>query len=268
MKSKVLPVKQFAKEMRTIDKDSKVSQAYKMLKKGKNTHLIVTEESEPVGILSWKDLLWNTWEEAKEGEAANLYVSSIATRDLITIHEDVAVHTAARKMLAEDISSLPIKSNDKISNILTKRTILTNITEFPDRKVEAFMTTDVISASEGTSLTAAIQKMKSRDVSMLPILEEGILTGFVDVHGLARVMINIFFNPPYRHIDTALKRITLGDVMKGPFGLSPEGALYDFGREVVRKGVKGMPVVSSQPPRKLAGIVSETDVIRYIAELP
>lgn len=267
MNKRKLLVKEFAKEMRTIDKDSKVSLAYKMLKKGKISHLIATESGRPIGIVSWKDLLWNMWDEAREGEAANLYVSSIATYNPITISANENIKKAATKMIEEEISSLPVKQGGEIVNILTKKSILEKITKFPDERVGTLMTEDVFSATEGTSINTAIHKMRENDISMFPIIEEGKLTGFVDIHGLAREMIELFINPPYRHIDSVLKRMTLGEIMKGPFGLPPEASIYAFGNEVTRKRVKGTPVLPGGSS-KVIGILSETDVCKYIANLP
>ncbi len=267
MDKKELLVKEFAKEMRTIDKDSKVSLAYKMLKKGKISHLIATENGKPIGMVSWKDLLWNMWDEAREGEAANLYVSSIATYNLITINANDGIQKAAAKMIEKDISSLPVTREGDIVHILTKKSILEKITEFPSERVGTLMTEDVYSATEGTSINTAIHKMRENDISMFPIIEKGKLTGFVDIHGLAREMIEIFINPPYRHIDSVLKRMTLGEIMKGPFGLPPEASIYDFGNEVTRKRVKGTPVLL-EGSSKVIGILSETDICKYIANLP
>lgn len=262
-------VEQFMTEMTTIDKDAKVSQAYKQFKKGKNTHLIVTDEKseEPIGIISRKDLLWNLWDEAKEGKVPKLYVSSIVTRNLITIDANESINYAMKRMIEENISSLPVKSDGKIRNLLTKRDLLKNITEFPRQEIQNLMTEEVIFAHEGTRITRAIDIMKRRGISMLPIVEKGELTGFCDIHGLAREMIELFINPPYRHIDSALKKIRLSDVMMGAIGLLPDTSIYKFAEEVIRKEVKGMPIIASENSQEVAGILSETDVCQYVAHL-
>lgn len=267
MKNAEQPVKKFAKEVRTVDKDAKASSAFKMFKR-RNTHLVVTDEDETVGIVSYKDLLWNMWDEAKEGKAANLYVSSIASRNLFTVKETMNIKKATKKMIEKNISSLPVERNGKIESILTKKYLLEKITEFPNEEIKNLMTRDVISANEGTGITKAIDTMKRNNISMLPIIEKGEIVGFVDIHGLAREMIAVFINPPYRHIDSALKRITLGDIMEGPLSLFPDQSIYEFGKKVVRKKVKGMPIVSPENPKKVKGILSETDVSRYISNLP
>lgn len=262
-------VEPFMSELTTIDKDAKVSQAYKRLKKGKNTHLVVIDEKSeaPVGIISRKDLLWNLWDEAKEGRVPKLYVSSIATRSLITVDAKKSINYATKRMIEENISSLPVKSDGKIRGLLTKRDLLNNITEFPHEEVQNLMTEDVISAHEGTRITRAIDIMRSKGISMLPIVEKGELTGFCDIHGLAREMIELFVNPPYRHIDSALKKIRLRDVMMGAFGLLPSMSIYKFAEKVKRRGVKGMPILASENSQEVVGILSETDVCQYIANL-
>lgn len=265
-------VKTFAKTMETVDKDSKVSLAYKQLK-DRNTHLVVVDEGEPLGIVSWKDLLWNMWDEARKGktekvEPSNLYVSSIATRKLVTTGEEERIQNAAKKMIENDISSLPVERNGKIVSILTKRSLLKNITLLPNGKINSLVTNEVITASEGTSIHTAIFKMKREDISMLPIVEKGNLTGFVDVHGLAREMVKILIkNPPYKHIDTVVQRITLSDIMKGSFGLPINSTIYEFAKKVVRRGVKGTPILPEEGSNKLLGILSETDICRYISQL-
>lgn len=268
MKKKV-PVKKFSQKLATIDKDVNVSEAYKRLKKRKNTHLIVIDQETeaPIGIISRKDILWNLWEEARDGQIPNLYASSIVTRNLITVNENDDIHHAAETMIEENISSLPIEKSGELVGIVTKKSLLQKITEFPDQEVRQLMIEDVISAPEGTRIVRAIENMRREGISMLPVIEKRELKGFCDIHRLARQMIELFINPPYRHIDSALRQIRLHDVMMGPFGLPPDTSIYDFAETVITKRVKGTPILSSKKESKVVGILSETDICQYIAEL-
>ncbi|NIQ05971.1 MAG: CBS domain-containing protein [Candidatus Korarchaeota archaeon] len=263
------PVKKFSQELPTVDKDVNVSEAYKRLKGGKDTHLLVIDQKSeaPIGIISRKDILWNLWKEARDGQIPNLYVSSIVTRNLLTVNEDEDIHHAAEIMIEGNISSLPIESGGELVGILTKKSLLQKITEFPDQEVRHLMTEEVISAPEGTRIVRAIETMKRKEISMLPVIEKRELKGFCDIHRLARQLIELFINPPYLHIDSALQQIRLRDVMMGAFGFPPDASIYDFAEEIIRKRVKGGPILSSKKTTKVIGILSETDICRFIAEL-
>lgn len=266
---KMLQVRNFSRNFTHISKDELLPKAFWTLESTGDTHLVVIQDEKPIGIVSYKDFLHILADRVRRKQIHRLYVSSIMTTNLIGISETESIHTAAKMMIEKGISSLLVKRDDKIIGILTKKDILRKIDlfEFNNDEVESIMIKNPITAPRGLSITGAERLLKEKKISTLPIVEEGELVGYIDIHILARFMINLFLDPQHRHPETILHSATLGDIMKNPFYVFPNTTILTFSRKVLKRKYKGAPVVLSDANKRVVGIITETDIIKRIASM-
>jgi CBS domain-containing protein len=136
--------------------------------------------------------------------------------------------------------------------------------------VEELMTREVIAVRPDTSLHTAAELMLEHGISGMPVVdEEGQLVGMLsktDVvrHQLDADEVAVENLPSGQHV---LDDTTVEDVMTPQVLAVWEGAsLADAAKIMVNAGVHRVPVVSRNG--MLAGLITHTDIVRWVAGLP
>ena len=140
--------------------------------------------------------------------------SDVMTRDVITVGREASVANAIRLMLDNNISGLPVSDNGKVVGILTEGDLLRRSETGTEgqrprwleilmgpgrmageyvrthgRKVEAIMTTDLISVARDTPLDEVVGLMERRRIKRVPVIEGGVLVGVVSRLDLLRALL-------------------------------------------------------------------------------
>ena len=120
------------KEVVTVDMDATLKSIYEIFEKKKFHHLLVIEEDVLRGVISDRDVLkavspfLNTLaEQDRDLFTLKKRAHQIMSRKPVTITQETNSEDAARKMLSENISCLPVVSTDgKIEGIVTWKDLL------------------------------------------------------------------------------------------------------------------------------------------------
>jgi len=127
----------------------------------------------------------------------------------------------------------------------------------------------VIAFRPDTSLQTAAELMLEHAISGMPVVDEqGRLQGMVSKtdlvrHGLTGEEAGMAL-PSGQHV---LDGTTVGDVMTRHVLIVPEGAsLAEAAKIMVNAGIHRVPVVSTRG--HLAGLISTSDIVRWVAGLP
>lgn len=120
----------------TISPDSNYPQAISVMRKQKIRHLPVVENNRLVGIVVEKDLLSNQPSPATTLSVYEIYslletlrVRQMMSRPVLTVEGDCPVEEAARIMVENKISCLPIMDGDKLAGIITETDIFKVLVE-------------------------------------------------------------------------------------------------------------------------------------------
>ena len=116
----------------TVDMDTSLKTICALFEKGKFHHLLVVEEERLLGVISDRDVLKavspfldTLAEQARDLSTLKKRAHQIMSRKPITITKDRDLKDAARLMLRENISCLPVVSSDgEIEGIVTWKDIL------------------------------------------------------------------------------------------------------------------------------------------------
>lgn len=119
-----------------------------------------------------------------------------------------------------------------------------------DLAVSDFMTTEVVWVSPEDELGDVLGKMKEHDVHELPVGRKGKLEGVVTL----RELMKRHSLPPTTKVSTV--------VVRAP-EIGPDTKLPAAAEELITTGFRALPVVQG---KKLAGIISRTDLTRAIVE--
>ncbi len=112
----------------------------------------------------------------------SIKVSEIMSRRLVTALEDETLLGTAEKMLQSKVSSVVIVSSKGVVGIVTEKDFVKffALRISPDEPVKKYMTKNVITVKETTSINDAKNIMITQNIRHLPVVDEqGRLVGMV-----------------------------------------------------------------------------------------
>jgi CBS-domain-containing membrane protein len=187
-----------------------------------------------------------------------MHAADVMTTKVLSAGPDTSVADAARLMVSNNISGLPvIDGAGRLVGIVTEGDFLrraetgterhrTRWLEFllgPGRladeyvrthaqRVEEVMTRDVATVTEDASLDEIVRLMERRRIKRVPIIRDGKLVGIVSRANLLRALASVADElRPVAASDSALRRLVLAELDKQPW--SSQNAI----NVVVRDGV-------------------------------
>lgn len=112
----------------TATPDMSIAEASALMKQEKVHRLpVLDREKKLVGIITEKDILYATPSPASSLSIhemayllSKLTVKKLMSKNVVTINKDTTVEEAARMMVDQDLSSLPVLEGDKLIGIVTK----------------------------------------------------------------------------------------------------------------------------------------------------
>jgi predicted transcriptional regulator len=111
-----------AKTVITIDKDSSVHEAAKIMSEKLIGCIVVTDEDKPMGIATERDILQRV--VAKGLDASKVKMKDIMSKPLITVSGDTLIINATRIMQKSKVRRLLVMEKGKIVGIITERDLL------------------------------------------------------------------------------------------------------------------------------------------------
>lgn len=130
-------------------------------------------------------------------------VKDVMSSEVVTCNPQDYVNEVAEQMRTLDIGCLPVVSNKKLVGMITDRDIVTRaVAKDVKSKVEDVMTKSVISVSPNDTTAEASIVMARNQVRRLPVMDNGLLVGFVSLADLA------FPFPHVQEISSAMESIS------------------------------------------------------------
>jgi len=153
-----------------------------------------------------------------------MQVKDVMTRNVISVGPDETVLKAARLMLQNRISGLPVIDKDgELIGIVTEGDFLRRgelgtqrrrpkwlefivgpgrladeYVHASGRKIDEIMTTDPVSAAEDDSLEKVVEVMERRHVKRLPVVKDGRMVGIISRANLMHALASFAYDIPAR----------------------------------------------------------------------
>ena len=122
-----MKIKEIMRPVRTIEKNSTVREAAKIMAKNRIGSLIVVEGKKIIGIMTERDILTKITAEGKSSE--RIYVKDIMTAKVLTIAPDKFIDDAVHIMILNNIKKLPVVDGNELVGIVTSTDIVANSSE-------------------------------------------------------------------------------------------------------------------------------------------
>ena len=100
-----------------------------------------------------------------------------------TVDADISLAKASEIMNSENIGSLVIVKDKKIKGLITHKDIVKNFGK--NIKVSKIMTTEIVSISSEENVNDAIEIMKGKKISVLPVIDSSGLVGIISADDIA-----------------------------------------------------------------------------------
>lgn len=262
-----------SEDLITVDKDQNLSDCLRLLRKYNVSRLPVVNsnvnnQKELVGIISERDIADKLGSSKYENmPPSRFHISSVMVKDVIAVSEKMDLGEVASIMLEKGIGSVPVESNDNMVGIVSKTDFVTLAVgkAFEKISVEEVMVDDIKSVSISDRLVHARRLMIDSKVGRLPVIEDEKLVGIITSKDLMRAFISFRKNVPEKYQQAQIKNVLVGYIMsKNVLTATKEMSLSDVAEIMIETGYNGLPVIEDN---KVIGIITQTDILRVIAEL-
>jgi CBS domain-containing protein len=131
--------------------------------------------------------------------------------------------------------------------------------------VKNIMTDKVMTVNRTTPLREVVELIKKNSFRHVPVTEGDKLVGIVSRTDLNRLTFSTLFSEQEGADEAVLEMLSLDQVMSNnPRTVSEETTIRDTAEILAKEEFHALPVVNSNG--KLTGIVTTTDVIKYLIE--
>ncbi len=262
-----MQVSQIMIEPVTISKDQRLSYALEQLDKKGVERLVVVQDGEVTGILTYADIADRLGvSKVVALSIKRLHVSSAMTDTVITVGPDDDVNEIAQLMIERGMSGCPVVDDDgKLVGVITKAQISKLVDRFDKVKVSELMTTeDILQVNPVTRLVKARGDMLDAGFSGLPVTDGGRVLGLITERMVAEAMARFTVEVPDKHRANQVRQIRVVDAMKQqPPMVAPEDSIAEAATKMLDANLNTLPVV--EKGNKLVGMISATDLTRFVA---
>ena len=117
------------------------------------------------------------------------------------------------------------------------------------------------------SLESAREVVRKHNVRHVPVVQKGKLVGIISKTDLNRLTFSGMFEGEGDTDEAVLDMLNLGQVMSHkPRVVKADDAIRAVAKILSEEEFHALPVVDDEDPSKLVGIVTTTDVIRYLLD--
>jgi len=262
-----MQVSQIMIEPDTISKDQRLSNALEILNKKGIDRLVVVQDGEVTGILTYADIADRLGvSKVVAMSIKRLHVSSAMTDTVITVGPDDEVTDVAQLMIERGMSGCPVvDENNKLVGVVTKVQISKLVDRFDKIKVSELMTTeDILQVNPVTRLVKARGDMLAAGYSGLPVTDGGRVLGLITERMVADAMARFTVEVPDKHRANQVRQIRVVDAMlQQPPLASPDESIAEAATKMLDANLNTLPVV--EEGNRLIGMIGATDLTRFVA---
>ncbi len=129
--------------------------------------------------------------------------------------------------------------------------------------VKQWMTRDVITVGADESMHDAIYTLEENRIKLLPVIEDGQLTGIISDRDLKQASPSKEIIRDMDEFMDLIAKIRVRDIMtKNPYVTSPDHTIEEAAAILVTERISGLPVMDKE--NQLVGIITRTDIFKML----
>jgi CBS domain-containing protein len=244
-----------------IDADERLGTVRSVFEQENPKGVLVTNDGAYTGVIAQRALVRSHVEDSTK--AAALADSAP------NVERTADVREVARMLIEADTKVAPVFENGELWGIIAADAILQAVQEHLDALVVAqIYTEDVATVREDTRIGRAINLLRERGVSRLPVLNEnGLLSGMVTTQDIVEVVVRNMDNPTTGERSGELDRmldLPVYNVMSSPIEtVRPDTPVDEAVKVMFEYDYAGL-AVTPEGEDTVAGVLTKTDVLRAL----
>jgi acetoin utilization protein AcuB len=132
--------------------------------------------------------------------------------------------------------------------------------------VKGWMTSDVMTIDEDTSMMKASQIMKENNIRRLPVMHKGKLVGMVTDRDIKEASPSKATTLDVHELYYLLSELKVKDIMsKNIFTIGPEETVEKAAVKMLEHRISGLPVVNDKG--KVVGVITQGDIFKVLVSL-
>jgi CBS domain-containing protein len=242
-----------SKEVFTISPEASMEEAARIMGQKHIGSLIVEKYDTPVGIVTERDLLTKVL--AQEKDMKEETVETAMSYPLISICLTAKIKDAAQMMIKKK-GRLAVFECGSLKGIVTASDLIRSLPEVPETeaKVDDFMTKNVVTVDEGTSLGAIVKTMGDQRIGSVIITRKAIPFGIFTERDLLTTYL----------AESKTLGTEVGDAASSPLVIAPEGtSIHEAAAIMTVKHIRRLPIARGET---LAGIITARDLVEAYAK--
>lgn len=262
----------------TVSPETSLNEARRIMNAEKIRALPVIENEKLVGIVTRRTLLRAdpsfldaSSPQRNVGQLRDEHIARVMTTNLLTIAPEAPLPRAARIMMENKITALPVvDASGALAGILTTSDIFRALlAELPglkqDLRVKDYMTAEVVTITTDTSLLECHRLMGVKRIRTLPVVDGEKLIGIVtrsDV--LSADPSRVYANGDQKvSLDVVLQDVE-SIMVRNVITIAAEDSVLDAAQAMLQNKFHSLPVVEKQD--ELCGVITETDLFRLMVQ--
>jgi CBS domain-containing protein len=244
-----------------VSADERLGKVRSVFERENPKGVIVTDGGEYAGIITQRALLQSHVEDSTKAAAL------AGSAPKIERTEDV--RDVARMLIEGDTKVAPVFENGELWGVVSADGLLGAVLEHLDAlTVSQIYTAEVATIRESTRIGQAINLLRERGVSRLPVLNEnGLLSGMVTTHDIVDVVVREMDNPTTGERSGELDRmldLPIYDIMNSPVEtVTPDTSVEEAVSRMFEYDYDGL-TVTPRGEDTVAGVLTKTDVLRAL----
>jgi CBS domain-containing protein len=191
---------------------------------------------------------------------SSLHISTAMKSSIISVEKDASIENAAKIMLKEGISSLPVLNKGELVGIVTKTDIGWTLAD-SEEKLEDIMKTGVTTVSPNDRIVHARRIMLDNKIGRVVAVEEGKIAGILTGMGAARALF-AFKQATDRGHSSRIRNLIVKETMTPKvITLDTKTKVKDAIKIMKKNKFSGIPLTREG---KLAGMVTKTDMLKIV----
>jgi len=241
------------KDVITITSEVMMDEAAKVMGNKHIGSLIVVLDSEPVGIVTERDLLSDILARGKDPRM--ILVSSVMSKPLIKTNPKASIKQVAETMIAKK-GRLVVFEGKKLVGIITASDLIRSLPQASESilKVKDYMTKNVVTADENTSVSRVTKIMGEKRIGSVIITRKGEPRGIFTERDLLTTF--LAKNKPLN--------IKVGEVASSPLFVAPYWiSVHHAAFMMATRHIRRLPITEND---KIVGIITARDLVEAYAQ--
>ena len=250
------------REFTEVATDERLGKVRSAFERGNRKGMVVTDDGDYAGVITEKQLLQSHVEDDTKAGAMMRAAPQVDRR--------ANVRDVARMLIEGGVKVAPVFDGEQLYGIVSANAILEAVVDNLDvLTVGDIHTEDVISILEDATVGKAINQMREKGISRLPVTNEnGYLVGVVTTFDITDIVVRDMDKATRGDRSGDIERvldIPVYDVMVSPVDtVAADTTVDEAVARMLDEDYGGLVVTEGDDDRLIAGIVTKTDVLRAL----